>query len=196
MTDFLALLRFVHLLPVVFMAAPLYMLLIVNERGGFGPTIRYEMDRYMENIIMRQPKRCYIFLLTVLASGLALLLWGALGIAALATNWVVATKLVLFLILAGLLSYVHLGIQPKIEAIMAKINPQEGPSQEQQASIWALRRKRKKLASFCLFLVIVTITLGTKLAFPFNFWILILLVALAVLFVLRVYRSLLPYGWA
>lgn len=41
MQEFWALLRFGHLLAAVFMAAPLYALLAVNERGRFGSAIRF-----------------------------------------------------------------------------------------------------------------------------------------------------------
>lgn len=196
MAEFMSLARFLHLLPVVFMAAPLYMLIIVNERAGFGPGIDYKLDNYMENIISKQPKRCYIFLLTVLASGLAILLWGAPGIASLVTNWVLTSKLVLFLALVSLLSYVHLGIQPRINALLAQVKPEGMPAEELGPRIWALRKRRKKLSCVCLFLVISTIVLGVRLTIAFHATILALFIVLAGLFSIRCFRTLIPYGWA
>lgn len=196
MAEFLSLDRFLHLLPVVFMAAPLYMLIIVNERAGFGTAIDYKLDNYMESIIRKQPKRCYIFLLTVLASGLAILIWGGAGIGALFTNWVLASKMVLFLILAGLLTYVHLGIQPKINELLARVNPTDPAPEDLGPKLWPLRRRRKKLSCLCLFLMITTVILGVRLRLDFHPLLLALLIGLAGLFSLRAFRTLIPYGWA
>lgn len=196
MAEFLSLDRFLHLLPVVFMAAPLYMLIIVNERGGFGPGIDYKLDNYMENIIRKQPMRCYIFLLTVLASGLAILIWGGMGLSALLTNWILASKMVLFLVLAGLLTYIHSGVQPKIDGLLSQVNPEGPPPEELGAKLWPLRRRRKKLSCFCLFLMITTVILGVRLTLVFHPLLLALLIVLAGLFSIRAFRTLIPYGWA
>jgi hypothetical protein len=56
-------LKFLHILSFVFMSIPLFNLIVVNERatmwGGRG--VVYATDRYMENIIRRSAKRCFIF---------------------------------------------------------------------------------------------------------------------------------------
>ena len=68
-----ALLLLLHLLSTMFMAAPFYMLIIVNERGRFGAPLGYYTDRYMENMIRNNAVRCFIFQATMAASGLGLL---------------------------------------------------------------------------------------------------------------------------
>ena len=52
--------KFLHILTVVFMAAPLYNLIVVNERLRFGkaPTA---VDRYFENLIKTNAVRCFVF---------------------------------------------------------------------------------------------------------------------------------------
>jgi hypothetical protein len=60
---------------------------------------------------------------SVLATGLLLLLVEPLGIGALWQSWVVLTKTLLLVLLMGLLSYVHFGLQPKIEAHMPRSVP-------------------------------------------------------------------------
>src|SRR3972149_11427191 len=73
MADLRAFLLVVHLLSTLLMAAPFYMLVIVNERARFGAPLGYFTDRYMENIIRNNAVRCFIFQGTMLASGLGLI---------------------------------------------------------------------------------------------------------------------------
>ncbi len=40
-----------HLIAMLFMAAPLYALLAVGERGRFAVPPNYNTDRYLENIL-------------------------------------------------------------------------------------------------------------------------------------------------
>ena len=77
MENLWAVLRFGHFLAAVFMAAPLYALLAVNERGRFGTAIVHDRDHYMEGMIRRQPLRCFAYLGMLVVTGLLLL--SALG---------------------------------------------------------------------------------------------------------------------
>jgi hypothetical protein len=77
----------------------------------------------MENIIRHGAARCFVFQGTVLVTGVLMLIVGPLGIGALWTNWVLLVKTLLLFILMGLLSYVHLRLQPKIEALLAETGP-------------------------------------------------------------------------
>ncbi len=56
--------KFLHILAVVFMSAPLYNLIVVNERLRFGKA-PYAVDRYFENLIKSNSVRCYAFQATV-----------------------------------------------------------------------------------------------------------------------------------
>ena len=102
-----------HLVAMLFMAAPLYMLVIVNERARFGMPPNYNTDRYLENIIKGQPIRCYAYLAVILATGI-LLTWARGWVLA---DWALIAKTVAFALLAGLLSYIHFYVQPRIERI-------------------------------------------------------------------------------
>jgi len=64
--------KFLHVLTVVFMAAPLYNLIVVNERARFGKAPA-AVDRYFENLIRGNAIRCYVFQLTALATGILLI---------------------------------------------------------------------------------------------------------------------------
>ena len=57
MEIFDAFLKFSHILTVVFMAAPLYSLVIVNERALYSQQMVYQVDRYMETLIGKNAVR-------------------------------------------------------------------------------------------------------------------------------------------
>lgn len=191
-----SILRFLHVLAFVFMAIPLFNLIVVNERALLGVPFEYRADRYMENIIRHGAARCFTFQGTVLATGVLMLLAGSLGIAALWTNWVLLVKLLLLLTLMALLSYVHLSLQPKIEAILATVGPETAPPPDIVARLKPFRVLRKRLATVCLFLVITAIIFGLQVYRPFSAPLTIGLVAVAALFAWRANRTLLRFGWA
>ena len=184
---------FVHILSVVFMSAPLYNLIIVNERAQFGP-MSYKIDRYLENLIKGSSIRCYVYQLTALVTGLLLVYLSGLGLASIVTNWVLAAKTGLLLLLMGLLSYVHFGIQPQIEKLLAPVSEDPIPG-EIVAAIKPLRIQRKRLAAGCLFLVVTIIILGLQVFTRFNPILTLALMVLAALFSWRVYRKPIRYGW-
>ena len=184
---------FVHILSVVFMSAPLYNLIIVNERAQFGP-MSYKIDRYLENLIKGSSIRCYVYQLTALVTGLLLVYLSGLGLASIVTNWVLAAKTGLLLLLMGLLSYVHFGIQPQIERLLAPVSEDPIPGKI-VAAIKPLRIRRKRLAAGCLFLVVTIIILGLQVFTRFNPILTLALIVSAALFSWRVYRKPIPYGW-
>ncbi len=190
-----SILKFLHVLAFVFMAIPLFNLIVVNERALLGVPFDYRADRYMENIIRHGAPRCFVFQGTVLVTGVLMLLTGSLGIAALWANWVVLVKLLVLLTLMTLLSYVHLGLQPKIEAILGTVGPDTPPPPELVAQLKPFRVLRKRLATVCLFLVITAIIFGMQVYRPFPAGLTIVLLALAALFAWRANRTLLRLGW-
>jgi hypothetical protein len=188
-------LQVLHVFGFVMMAVPLFNLIVVNERALMGSTFVYATDRYMENIIRHGARRCYVYQLTVLLTGVLLVSVGPLGLASLWTNWVLATKIALLLGLMGLLSYVHLGIQPKIEALLAPLDAGAPAPEGFAARLKPYRVVRKRLASVCLFLVLTTIIFGLQIYGTFHLALTAALIACAGLFAVRANRSLIRFGW-
>lgn len=188
-------LKVLHILSFVFMSIPLFNLIVVNERAAMGSGFDYGTDRYMENIIRRGATRCFVFQTSVLVTGLLLLLVGPLGLGALWQNWVLLTKTVLLLLLMGLLSYVHLGLQPRIEAHMAQVRPGVAAPEDFSARLKPYRVRRKRLATFCLFIVITVIILGLQVYGSFTPLLNLVLIALAAVFSWRASTTLVRFGW-
>jgi len=190
----LQILKFAHILAVVFMAWPLYALIAVNERGRLGSPLGGWADRYMENMIKAQTIRCYIYQLTAAVTGLALVYFRGFGLSFTFTNWVLAVKTILLLTLMSLLSYVHFSLQPRIDALFAQAGTNAVP-EDFGAQVGPLRSRRKRLAATCLFLVITTVLLGLQVYARFNPLLTLALVVLTALFVWRAYRTPIPFGW-
>ena len=195
MEIFYSVLIFFHVMGFVFMSTPLFNLIVVNERTLIGSSFNYQADRYMENIIRHGAIRCYVFQITVLISGVLLLIYGPLGIEALWTSWVVLAKTLILFTMMGLLSYVHFNLQPKIESYMSKIGPGDPVPDNFSAQMKPYRVRRKRLATFCLFLVITAIILGLQVYNLFNPILTIILIGLSVFFTWRANKALVRFGW-
>ena len=194
METWIALVRVIHIVTVVFMAWPLYALITVNERGRLGPPLGDRADWYMENIIRGMTVRCFVFQLTALSSGVALILLRGQGWSALVTNGVLLAKLLLLFTLMGLLAYVHFSLQPRIDAAFA--SAADGPvSGELGGKIGSLRLWRKRTAATCLFLVMTLVVLGLQVYGRFPAGLTVLLVAAAAAFAWNAFRQRIPYGW-
>ena len=138
-----AFLLLIHLLSTLLMAAPFYMLIIVNERARFGVPLGYFTDRYMENIIRNNAVRCFVFQGTMLASGLGLIYITGRPWISLLTEPTMVIKWVALAILVSLLSYIHFSIQPRIEQLMEQVKPDTPVPQGLGPKIAALRKRRK-----------------------------------------------------
>ena len=184
-----------HLLAMLFMAAPLYMLVIVNERARFAVPPGYNTDRYMENIIKRQPVRCYAYLAVIVVTGILLTWYGIENKGLAWTDWALIIKLVVTALLFTLLSYVHRGIQPHIEAILDKVKPgEEIPASERPTLVrWRIRRKR--LSATCLFLVLTALIMGLRVTMSYSPWLVVVFVVAAALFAWRAYKAPVRLGW-
>ncbi len=195
MEDWRSTILVIHLISTLFMAAPLYMLIIVNERARFGLPPGYNTDRYMENIIKRQPVRCYAYLAVILITGLLLIWISGLGWTSFFSDWTLAVKAGTFILLVSFLSYIHLGVQPRIETIFSTVKPDGLLPEEMKPKLIALRTRRKRFSAICLFLVLTSLLGGARLTLglsPFAFSILLILSGL---FAWRAYKVPIPRGW-
>jgi len=190
MFEWLSMARILHVIAAVFMAAPLYMLIVVGERGAFGRRIDAAMDGYMERIVSGQPRRCYAYVAVLFFTGLALLILTGQGLAPVVTNWTVALKVVLTLAVLGIITYVHMVLQPQVNHLVASAE-----TEDVAVKVWPLRSLRKRLAAVCLFLVLTIVLLGIRLVVPYSAATLLLFLILAAMFAWRAFRVPVPWGF-
>ncbi len=193
MVELIAVLKVLHIVTAVLMAWPAYALVAVNQRVSLGPPLGDRTVTYMENILKNRVVPCFVFQATALVTGLALVLLPGLGLGVLVTNWVLGLKLLLLLLISGLLSYVHFTLQPQIDDLFAQA---DNPIPADIASrIGALRLRRKRLASICMFVVLTEVVLGAQVWPHFPLWLTALLIIAVAAFTWRTYKSVTPYGW-
>ena len=193
MTELISFLRVVHIITAILMAWPFYALVAVNQRVKLGPPLGDRADTFMENIVKNRTIPCFVFQGTVLISGLALMYLRGQNLSLLVTNLAVGLKFILLLLMAGLLTYVHISLQPRIDALFSE---SELPIGADRASlIGALRGQRKRMASICMFAAFTSAMFGMQVWIPFPLWLTALLVLAIGLFTWRAYSSETPYGW-
>ena len=192
--ELIAVLRVIHVLAAVLMIWPFYALVAVNQRARLGPPLGDRVDTYLEDIIKNRTIPCYVFQATALVSGLALVWLHDGGLGPLVSEPALGLKFLLLLALAGSLTYVYLGLQPRIDALFVQGAGQPLPTDLARA-VSQLRLRRKRIASFCLFAVLAAAILGVEAAHRFPLGLTIGLVVAAALFSWRSYRSVTPYGW-
>ncbi|MFQ5924632.1 MAG: hypothetical protein ACE5IE_01370 [Dehalococcoidia bacterium] len=193
MSTLIDILLVIHIVNAILMAWPFYALVTVNQRVRLGPPLGDRTDTYMENIIKNRTIPCFVFQATALTTGLALVLLRGMGLDALVTNPLLGLKFLLLLLIAALLSYVHFSLQPQIDALFAQSS---SPVPADVAPrIGALRLRRKRVASICIFVVLTVAMFGVQVWAPFPLWLTILLVIAIAAFTWRAYKSVTPYGW-
>ncbi|MEE9219551.1 MAG: hypothetical protein V3U98_10850 [Acidobacteriota bacterium] len=185
----------VHIVNAILMAWPFYALVAVNQRARLGPPVGDRTDTYMENIIKNRSIPCFVFQATALITGLALAQLGGLGLESVATNPALTAKTVLLLMVAGILAYVHFRLQRKIDRLFTQAGGRPVP-EEVARRIGALRLRRKRLASVCLFSVLTMAMLGVQVRTAFAGWLTALLILAIAAFAARAFKSTTPYGWA
>ncbi|MFQ6616703.1 MAG: hypothetical protein ACE5HZ_08090 [Fidelibacterota bacterium] len=193
MTELFFVLRVVHIINAILMAWPFYALVSVNQRARLGPPLGDRADTFIENIIKNRTIPCFVFQGTALATGLALVLLRGEGLQPLLASAALLAKFVMLLLIAGLLSYVHVSVQPRIDALFAKGG---SPVEKEVASqIGTLRSRRKGIAAVCLLVVLTSAMLGVQGWVPFPGWLTAVMMFAIVLFTWRAYTSVTPYGW-
>lgn len=195
MADVVLVLRVLHILTAILMAWPFYALVAVNQRAGFGPPVGDRLDTYVEGLVRSRVVPCFVLQATVMGTGLALILVQGLGFGVLLEDLALGAKFLLLIFIAGLLGYVHVTLQPKIDALFAA-SP-DGPVSSEVAEVIAgLRLRRKRMASVCLFSVLTMAMLGVQSGVATEPWLTVTMLAALALFTYRAYTSTTPYGWA
>ncbi len=185
----------IHVINAMLMAWPFYALVAVNQRGRLGPPIGDRVDVYMENIIKNRTIPCFVFQATALVSGAVLVVLRGRALGDLVTEPILAVKFFPLLLIGGLLTYVHVSLQPRIDALFALTNGAPATA-ELAKQIGPLRIQRKRLATVCLFVVLLSAMLGVQVWAPFSLWFTLVLTVMIGIFTWRAYSSVTPYGWA
>ncbi|OFW57585.1 MAG: hypothetical protein A2133_03380 [Actinobacteria bacterium RBG_16_64_13] len=196
MDEVTSFLRVVHIVAAMTMAWPYYALAAVNQRIALGPPLGDRTDRYLENILKNRTIACFVFQGTLLIGGF-LLIWARVSDSPLTVgdylgDWAILAKIIILLIMAGMLSWVHFLVQPEIDRLFGDYGVLADDAKKR---ITTLRMRRKKMASLCMFLAFSAAILGVESVVGFPAWLTAVLLAVAALWVWRSYTSKTRYGW-
>ena len=196
MDELISVLRVAHIVTAMTMAWPYYALAAVNQRIALGPPLGDRTDRYMENILKNRTVACFVFQGTILVGGF-LLMWARVAHTPLTVgdylgDWAILVKIVILLVMAGMISWIHLLVQPEIDRLFGNYGELADDTKKR---ITALRMRRKKMASVCMFLAFSAAILGVESAVGFPAWLTAVLLVAAALWVWRSYTSKTRYGW-
>ena len=194
MDIFVSVLKVIHIASAVLLAWPYYALAAVNQRALLGPPLGDRTDTYMENVIKSRTVPCFVFQATVLVSGIALMLLQGLGLSALFIVPMLGAKFLLLLLIVGLLTYVHVALQPRIDAAFSEAGEESIPP-ELAKRIGAMRLRRKRIASICMFVVLTNVVLGVQVSVAFPVVVAVVLIIAVAAFTWRAFSSNTPFGW-
>ncbi len=110
------------------------------------------------------------------------------------TNPALGLKIFLLVFVFSLLSYVHLKLQPQIDALFEQAGD-DSMSPEIAQSIGPLRSRRTRLAVTCLFCVLVIALLAVQVWIAFPLWLNGVFVLCIAAFTWRTFNSYMQYGW-
>jgi hypothetical protein len=158
-----------------------------------GPPLGDRADIFLENIIKNRTIPCFVFQGTALVSGILLIFERGMDLGDLISNPALGLKFFLLLLIGGMLAYIHISLQPKVDALFAGAG---SPIPENiAAEIGALRGRRKRMASICMFVVLTIAMLGAQVMVTFSLGLNALFLAAILAFTWRAYNSTTPYGW-
>jgi len=185
-----------HIVAAMLMAWPYYALAAVNQRVRLGPPLGDRTDRFMENVLKNRTTACFVFQLTILAGGFALI-WanahaGTHNANFYLSNWAMIAKIVILIAMAASLSVVRFILQPEIDRLFGDYGD---ISDGDKARIASLRLLRKRMSSACMMLAFSAAVLGVKFTFNFPVWVLVVLLALVAAWTFWSYKSTTKYGW-
>ncbi len=151
-------------------AAPFYNLRLTGQRGKLGPTLKYELDRVVENTIQGNEPFCWAFIMVLYATGFGfplvrLLFHGALPAYGAVVLGAFVLKHVFVAGIVALAFYVTFGVHPKLRALFAAFKPGEAPAPETERAFFALRARRRKVCKVCLALGIGVLVVSPVLRF-------------------------------
>jgi hypothetical protein len=193
MSDLTDALRMIHLVTAALMVWPLYALVVVNQRAHLGPPIGDRADTYLENIVKNRTIPCFVFQATAFVTGVWLIIEYQLDTGDVLDNPRLVIKFVLLAFVTSLLGYVHMRLQPQIDAGFANLGSPPDPAVV--ATLGRLRLFRKRLALVCLSTVLVMIVLGAQVWQPFSTWLTIVMLIAVGAFAYQAYRSEGKFGW-
>ncbi len=138
-------------------AAPFYNRNLVGRRAQFGPKLRYDLDKVVEETLQGNAPYCMAFIAVLFATGMGMPLVHFLFHGAFremhAVAWVaLGTKLALVSGMVVIMGMIFLGINPRLRELFAGFEAGKAPDAAREKEFFGKRARRKALCDICLWL--------------------------------------------
>lgn len=136
-------------------AAPFYNRQLVVQRGQYGPKLRYELDKVVEDTLQGNMPYCVTFITTLWLTGIGMPLNHLLFQGTVREMHVVATvalvlKLLSVVGMMVIMFIIFLRLNPRLRELFATFSPDSAPDPAKEQEFFAKRARRKALCETCL----------------------------------------------
>lgn len=151
-------------------AAPFYNLRLVNQRGKLRQKVFYELDKVVEDTIQGLEPYCWLFIITLFATGFGFpityyVFHGQLKEFSTVVLISFVLKHIFVLGIVGLAFYITFFINPRIKEIFLGFSPGTQPDEGKAKDFFTLRAKRKRLCKICFVFVLLILIVSPVLRF-------------------------------
>ncbi|MEK7408382.1 MAG: hypothetical protein AAB225_25195 [Acidobacteriota bacterium] len=151
-------------------AAPFYNRNLVVTRGQYGPKLRYELDKVVEETLQGNAPYCMTFIAVLFATGIGMplnyyLFYGAPR-ALHAAAWVaLALKLLCVFGMMVIMGKIFFGLNPRLRELFARFETGKAPDSAMEQEFFQKRARRKALCDTCLWFAIGVLVFSAFLGF-------------------------------
>ncbi len=136
-------------------AAPFYNRQLVVQRGQYGPKLRYELDKVVEDTLQGNMPYCVTFITTLWLTGIGmplnhLLFHGAVQEMHLVAMVALVLKLMSVVGMMVIMFIIFLRLNPRLRELFATFSPGSAPDPPKEQEFFAKRARREALCETCL----------------------------------------------
>jgi len=136
-------------------AAPFYNRNLVLMRAQYGPKLRYELDKVVEDTLQGNVPWCLAFITILWITGVGIpinhfLFQGTLKVLHPIGMTAVVLKLACVVAMMVIMGMIFFRINPRLRELFASFAPGVAPAPEREKEFFSLRARRKALCETCL----------------------------------------------
>jgi hypothetical protein len=151
-------------------AAPFYNRQLVLKRGQYGPKLRYELDKVVEDTLQQNAPYCVAFLTTLWITGLGMplnhyLFHGAFRELHIVAIVALVLKLLSIVGMMAIMFVIFYRLNPRLRRLFATFSPDAAPDPQTEDEFFTTRARRKALCETCLKFAVGVLVFSAFLGF-------------------------------
>jgi hypothetical protein len=151
-------------------AAPFYNRQLVLQRGQYGPSLHYKLDKVVEDALQGNAPHCIVFITVLWITGLGMPLNHMLFQGSFRSLHPVATAALVLKILSILgmmviMFMIFFQLNPRLQALFASFSSDSDPDPDNEREFFEKRARRKALCETCLKFAVAVLVFSAFLSF-------------------------------